>query len=365
MKCSKLFLIIISILLFTSCSVFDDQVNNMEVKDIKKRPVSQGFADYKSVADKSYEKFTLPKSIETYEIKSAYTLECNSPKNSISNDTVLEIYKEFYADKFDKSNITYDENGGIMYTAGENASTYWGHDLSLFSEDYSGLEEGERVIYDVYANGDDSITFGGKAVTVQSIADEINGELKRILSPFYKGLDIKIESLSTVGDDLEFSCSLLYEGMPFQYTPSEYLSYDANNMVYWMFSSVSGVYGSEGFEMIQASPPMIVTDKSELNELVSVDEAVSLLDKELAKYIDYEITDIVLMYCCLTSQPAIDRTNADNEQQAEKTTEEYNMKTKEFTPMWCFEIKSAPESISKQYIKVNAVTGELFMDIRI
>lgn len=359
----KLLLILLSMIILTSCSAFDNQANNQEVKDIKKQAVYDAFSNYSSVSNKSYDKFALPQSIEISEIKNAYMLDCNSPKNSISNDTVLEIYKEFYTDKFDKTNIAYDENGGILYTAGENTSAYWGHDISLFSEDYTGGETEIGKNYDAYANKDDTISLGGKDMTVKSIAEEINGGLKRILLPYYQGLDIKVESLSVVGDDIEFACSLLYDGIPFQYAPSEYLSHDANNMVYWMFSTVSGVYGSGGFKMIQAAPPMTVTDKSELNELVSVDEAVKLLDKELAEYIDYEITDITLMYCCLTSQPTIDRTNTDNEQQAESLTEEYNMKAKTFTPMWCFEIQSTPESISKQYIKINAVTGEMFVDM--
>lgn len=365
MKYTRLFLIVLSVLLLTSCSVFDNKANNMEVKDVKKGPVSQAFVDYESIADKNYDKFTLPKCIEAYDIKNAYVLECNSPKNSISNDTVLEIYKEFYTDKFDKANIAYDENGGILYTAGENTSAYWGHDISLFSEDYTGGETEIGKNYDAYANKDDTISLGGKDMTVKSIAEEINSGLKRILLPFYSEFEIKVETLSVIGDDIEFACSLLYDGIPFQYAPSEYLSYDANNMVYWMFATISGVYGSGGFKMIQAAAPMTVTNKSELSELVSAVEAVKLLDKELAEKTDYKITDITLMYCCLTSQPTIDRTNTDSEQQAEKMTEEYNMKTKEFIPMWCFEINSTQENISKQYIKVNVVTGEMFMDIRI
>ena len=358
-------LVMLCTALMTACSVFDNQANNQEIKDVKKSPVSQAFVDYESIADKNYDKFTLPKIIEAYDVKNAYVLECNSPKNSISNDTAVEIYKLFYGDRFDEANIAYDENGGILYTAGDNTSAYWGHDISLFSEDYTGGETEIGKNYDAYANKDDTISLGGKDMTVKSIAEEINGGLKRILLPFYSEFEIKVETLSVIGDDIEFACSLLYDGIPFQYAPSEYLSHDANNMVYWMFSTVNGVYGSGGFKMIQAAPPMTVTDKSELSELVSVDEAVKLLDKELAEYIDYEITDITLMYCCLTSQPTIDRTNTDNEQQAESLTEEYNMKAKTFTPMWCFEIKTDSELISKQYIKLNAVTGEMFMDIRI
>lgn len=359
----KLLLILLSMIILTSCSAFDNQANNQEVKDIKKQAVYDAFSNYSSVSNKSYNKFALPQSIEISEIKNAYMLDCNSPKNSISNDTVLEIYKAFYGEKYNNNNVTYDDNDGILYSAGENTSTYWGYDISLFSDDYYSYETDSAKQYDAFTDKDESISFRGKTITIQSLSDEINSGLKNILSPFYPGYDIKVESLSILGDNVEFTCSLSKDNISFQYAPSEYLSYDNNNMTYWLFSSVSGIYGINGFKMIQASPQNIITDSSAISEIVPIDEAVAILDKELAENIDFEFTDIRLMYCCLTAQPIIDRMHEEKQKQSEEDTEEYNMKTKEYVPMWCFEIQSTPESISKQYIKINAVTGEMFVDM--
>ena len=83
-----------------------------------------------------------------------------------------------------------------------------------------------------------------------SFCAERNSGLKNILSPFYPGYDIKVESLSILGDNVEFTCSLSKDNISFQYAPSEYMSYDNNNMTYWLFSSVSGIYGINGFTII-------------------------------------------------------------------------------------------------------------------
>ena len=65
----KLLLILLSTIILTSCSAFDNQANNQEVKDIKKQAVYDAFSNYSSVSNKSYDKFALPQSIEISEIK--------------------------------------------------------------------------------------------------------------------------------------------------------------------------------------------------------------------------------------------------------------------------------------------------------
>ena len=71
------------------------------------------------------------------------------------------------------------------------------------------------------------------------------------------------------------------------------------------------------------------------------------------------------MYCCLANQPALDMTEEDNVAKAEQLAEEYNKTPKTFEPMWCFEIKGGEGASegAKEYIKVNALDGEVFVDV--
>lgn len=360
----KLIFIILSLALLTSCSAFDNQANHKEIDNAQKSAVSEAYAGYSNLLEKDYEKFKLPSNIESIDIAKVYELSCNIPKNNISREDIIEIYRSFYGDNFNEDNLFTDEHGGVLYQAGENMSAYWGMDLSLTSEDYS-VTDGSSKEYDTYIDKNEKVKFNNDDITIGDISDNISDDINKLLSSFYPDYTIKVETIKLLDDsNAEFICSLSKDNVSFQYLSSEYLSYDADNMVYWAFSPISGIYGDDGIKMVNASAPNVIVEKTELNEIISVTEAVELLEKELANNMDLEFSDIRLMYCFLTSQPAIDRINSENAEQAEKLTEEYNLKEKKYEPVWCFEIKSEADNVSKQYIKVNAITGELFVDMR-
>ena len=149
----------------------------------------------------------------------------------------------------------------------------------------------------------------------------------------------------TVGR-IDFTASLDYENVPFQYSPSAYSRADnENNMSYWTFLQVTGSIGEDGkFDFINANAPLNILDKTEKTEMIPFVEAVKILETELA------------------NQPALDMTEEDNVAKAEQLAEEYNKTTKTFEPMWCFEIKGGEGA--KEYIKVNALSGEVFIDVQ-
>ncbi|WP_444435834.1 hypothetical protein, partial [Ruminococcus bicirculans (ex Wegman et al. 2014)] len=136
-----------------------------------------------------------------------------------------------------------------------------------------------------------------------------------------------------------------------------------NNMSYWTFLQVTGSIGADGkFDFINANAPLNILDKTEKTEMIPFDEAVKILETELAKGSYYEFSNVELMYCCLANQPALDMTEEDNVAKAEQLAEEYNKTPKNFEPMWCFEIKGGEGA--KEYIKVNALSGEVFIDVQ-
>ena len=343
----------------------DNDKNAQETESVRLVPLAEIFEGYEALQVKEYGQFVLPGEIEKSEIDAAFELGCISPKNSIPDSTVKEIYRVFYNDSYSEENLSTDEHGGILYKAGENLSAYWGMDISLYSEEQTA-PEAFSAQYDAFHNRNDTVSFCGKSYTVKDLADKISSELDSVIAPAYQGYTVRTESVGIGADgDVDFSCSLSKDGIPFQYVSSAYLKNDVNGeMVYWSFSSLGGIYGEKGFKVINAPALNVISESRELKELVPLAGAVEILERELAEYIDLEFSDVRLMYCCLTAQPVIDRTDAGNEQEAERLTEEYNRKTKKYVPMWCFEIKSDREDTAKSYVKVNAVTGELYMDIK-
>ena len=209
------------------------------------------------------------------------------------------------------------------------------------------------------------ITLGGKAIDVT----DIDSGLNNYIADFYKDFTINTKEFSvndTVGR-IDFTASLDYENVPFQYSPSAYSRTDnENNMSYWTFLQVTGSIGEDGkFDFINANAPLNILDKTEKTEMIPFDEAVKILETELAKGSYYEFSNVELMYCCLANQPALDMTEEDNVAKAEQLAEEYNKTPKTFEPMWCFEINGGDGASegAKEYIKVNALGGEVFVDV--
>lgn len=78
------------------------------------------------------------------------------------------------------------------------------------------------------------ITLDGKAIDVT----DIDSGLNNYIADFYKDFTINTKEFSvndTVGR-IDFTASLDYENVPFQYSPSAYSRADnENNMSYWTF----------------------------------------------------------------------------------------------------------------------------------
>ena len=350
--------------LLTGCASADQQRNDNKVDDFRKAPISEAFSEIEMLHKKTYNKFTLPKEIKTLSLSKAYELSSNTPAGSLSEETVKTVYKAFYKDKYSEAALVKDEHGGLLYRAGDNDSSYWGHDLYLVSEDYLPYVEAQPKHYDSYSDSNESVELSDSLTTVGELSERISRELNDLLKPIFGSMTVSVEELDINADDVYFVCSLEMEGIPFQYCPSAYNDNDINgSMVYWSFSSLNGVYSADGFRMINAAAPINVTEKQELNDIVPLTEAVSILDRELANNIKLEFTDIALMYCCLTYQPTIDRVDPEKASEADKMTEEYNLTEKKYVPMWCFRI-AGESPAGTEYVKVNAVTGELFMDVR-
>ena len=274
-----------------------------------------------------------------------------------------KLFKTFYGDDFDESALSTD-NGGIVYQAGMNTSAYWGMDIALYSADYEFQENSSGQTY-VVGLDEGGITLGGKAIDVT----DIDSGLNNYIADFYKDFTINTKEFSvndTVGR-IDFTASLDYENVPFQYSPSAYSRTDnENNMSYWTFLQVTGSIGEDGkFDFINANAPLNILDKTEKTEMIPFDEAVKILETELAKGSYYEFSNVELMYCCLANQPALDMTEEDNVAKAEQLAEEYNKTPKTFEPMWCFEINGGDGASegAKEYIKVNALGGEVFVDV--
>lgn len=346
------------VLMMTGCSSQDNKSNNHSTDDARLEPVEQAYDCCDKLLGSDHSSFKLPEKISKVDFNKVYSLSCNTLKNDDMTNAE-KLFKTFYGDDFDESALSTD-NGGIVYQAGINTSAYWGMDIALYSADYEFQENSSGQTY-VVGLDEGGITLGGKAIDVT----DIDSGLNNYIADFYKDFTINTKEFSvndTVGR-IDFTASLDYENVPFQYSPSAYSRADnENNMSYWTFLQVTGSIGEDGkFDFINANAPLNILDKTEKTEMIPFDEAVKILETELAKGSYYEFSNVELMYCCLANQPALDMTEEDNVAKAEQLAEEYNKTPKTFEPMWCFEINGGEGA--KEYIKVNALDGEVFVDV--
>lgn len=358
----KSVIILTAAIALTGCSAQDNNANKHSTDSAKLVAVDNAYQGCDELLGSDHGSFKLPEKISKEDFDKVYSLTCNTVKNE-DTSKAKAIFKGFYGGDFDENALSAD-NGGIVYQAGANTSAYWGMDIALYSADYEFQETGGGQTY-VVGLDEGGVTLGGKAIDV----GDIDSGLTDLLDDFYSGFTIKTKELSVndTANSLDLTASLDYENVPFQYSPSAYSRADnENNMSYWTFLQVTGSIGADGkFDFINANAPLNILDKTEKTEMIPFDEAVKILETELAKGSYYEFSNVELMYCCLANQPALDMTEEDNVAKAEQLAEEYNKTPKTFEPMWCFEINGGDGASegAKEYIKVNALDGEVFVDV--
>lgn len=357
----KRVVILTAAMALTGCSAQDNNANKHSTDSANLVAVDKAYQGCNELLGSDHGSFRLPEKISKAAFDKVYSLSCNTVKNEDTSKAEA-IFKAFYGDDFDESALSSD-NGGIVYQVGANTSAYWGMDIALYSADYEFHENGGQAY--IVGLDEGGVTFGGKTFD----GADIDSGLNNYLADFYSGFTIETKELSVneTANSLDFTASLAYENVPFQYSPSAYSRTDKeNNLSYWTFLQVTGTVGADGeFDLINANAPFNILDKAEKTEIIPFDEAVKILEAELAKGSYYEFSNVELMYCCLAEQPAVDMTDEDNVAKAEQVAEEYNKAPKVFEPMWCFEINGGEGASlgEKEYIKVNALDGEVFVDV--
>lgn len=369
----KLLSAILLTLLFSSCAFQDNKANNQTTENAELVPSAKAYDGYENYLGQDHKKFKLPQSISKIETNNIYILECNVQENQTSSDDVKSIYKKYYGDSYDEDMLITDPNGGLVYLVGENSSSYWGMDIVLMESsfdaaDYSSDENPLKGRYITDLQSEETVSVSAGQYVIQDECQFINDYTSELLKDFYKGWSFKVKDIYTekVEEEtrLDFSSCLMYENIPFQYSGSEYFIVDNNGSIsYWLTSQLNGVIEDDEFIYIHAGVPYTVLNKTKQDEIISFSEAVRILDDGIAENAGFEFVNAELMYCSLTTQPALDYSENADRNATDKIAEEYQLQTKTFEPYWCFEIANEYTTKIKRYVKVNALTGELFIDM--
>ena len=154
----------------------------------------------------------------------------------------------------------------------------------------------------------------------------------------------------------------LYFGIPFESCGSTFIQSKGDEMTSYGFSYADAEMTSvKDFFLVSNQMNPIIARFEPLDSIISLKGAVEILKNNLARNTDYTFSDIKLMYCCKHTQQNINVQDEDREK-LKKLIAEENTREDVYRPTWYFIIKE--ESDSTCGIKVDAVTGEITMDIQ-
>ena len=352
-----------------SCS--SDTDNTKEVKQSEKVPVSQIYDGYEAVL--GCEHLVLPREITKQDIREVYAFKTvyETPKDSEAN--AKKTFKVFFGDSYDESRITCDDTREYFdYDNGSDFGNYYDGSLSL-TKIYGTVTE--TVSNEPLLIGrDDSKTlntvFPGTELTVGKLPEKLPKDISEIISEQEPDFELQPYSILDTTAGMEHYAllhyGLSYKGLPMQSFMSSlfdrYIEDGEEKLRSYAFSYIEAKFDKDArLISLSTSSPLKIVSSEKQDSIISIAEAVKLLDRELAENIYYEIEDIQLMYCCKTVQPELNVETMGAEK-VKEISEELDKTPNEYDPTWCF-VGSYKNGWQFAWsLKVNAVTGEITID---
>lgn len=372
-------------LMLTGCAEDSDNYKDDSLS-IEKQEISKLYEGYEELQGKNFGTFRMPEHIEPQSIEKVYTLTADVPfeiDDSQKEKEARETFKAFLKDDYDESALTKTPSVMNIYRYSDKngaEGSYYEGAVSICT----GKDVPNKVLYDSDAfefeatyfaekDGDKEIDFGTDKATVRELADYaegvFNGNVPAYSDYHARPYYINVQSNKYgVGRVAEIEMVLEYEGVPFErMTPYSKSSVrdDVEIDTYYSFLTASvSMNGRDSATRLGTSGLFNIKSKTECTELITLGDACEILKSGLAEYLDYEIFDVKLKYVNLFDQEVIYMKELSESEQKELFRRNC-AKERVFEPEWVFSVMSGEgQDAGFSYIKVNAVTGEIEMDLR-
>ena len=287
------------------------------------------------------------------------------------------LFRAFYGDKYDESGCSFVELNEletyiIENYNGKNGETAWlgvsGYSLIGDQNAFANYSQKAVTIDTCFYKDspDKTVELPDGQITLTAAAERFAELFKTTLSDFTFGYEIRPckAVISECGGDkaLRIVGEQLYFGIPFESCGSTFIQSKGDEMTSYGFSYADAEMTSvKDFFLVSNQMNPIIARFEPLDKIIPLKGAVEILKKNLARNTDYTFSDIKLMYCCKHTQQNINVNDEDREK-LKKLIAEENTREDVYRPTWYFIIKE--ESDSTCGIKVDAVTGEITMDIQ-
>ena len=361
----------------TSCYSNDSQ--SIKAKQIEKDPVKNAYNNYTELLSMESDAFSMPEYIETIDFDEIYRFSINRKIDDIYDNESQgnTVFKAFFGAEFDEKECKFiDNNGDKIYSylvGDEIKGSFYNGEIVLYSLDIGELlqDNDNTTIYDIKKEGDKILNLAGGDFTVNSVINSATSELINIIGDTFSQFTVEPKSICTVqtnkGTYSHIVYGLCYKNVPIEAFPSPMFTLSNENGMemqecYQFRNIVVETSSDKKIEFINAMAPYVFYDKEKLEYMISLSGAVDILKNELAPNSNYNITDVKLEYCSKTKKPSV-TTEADygNIEAENKRRDIIRNMHDEFVPTWCFIVDR--DERSSFNIKVNAITGELTLDM--
>ena len=343
----------------------------------EKKEISKLYEGYEELQGKDFGLFRMPEHIEPQSFEKAYKFKASVKYGSKDNlEQAKKICKAFFGDQYEENSFTVDTSvfEKIHYrdSKGNICDYYDGFTGMSFADRVNLQEANFEGIYRVSTDGEKVIDFGTEKSTVAEVADSARRFFNENISAYSdyhaEPQDIYLFSYGR-RKIAEIIYRVEYEGIPFEEYPSPTgKSIDLGNgmasMSFYSFVQPNlDVFGKDEFSNFHSDPPYVIKSKEEVSKLYSLKDACEILKNGLAEYSLYSFDDVKLMYVNLfTSETPENMMKLTNEEQREYFKKSAETE-REFTPTWAFIVNDNGSGFGRKLIKVNAITGEITIDV--
>ena len=367
----KIVSLALSALLLVSCS--SGNSSNAGGSNLTAESVKSAYNGADELKGKAFDKFSLPSDFNIADLEKVYTIKYNTVPPQFDNEKLKELYKRYAGDTYDPNNLVSDGSFGLMYSGkktGDISGIVYDGLISMKRiENYTGPmdEEITRQRYYVEGDRDSVITVNGQDTSIVQEAEIIDKKLNDLFQGFFDPFEIKtvffeVES----GGYITFNSAFSLDGVILQPFGTDYIkTIEGEGREFADVFIVGGQIDTKNeISLIFVQNIPTILEKQRQDSLISLKRAVGILQSELPNYSNFDFTDIRLMYCGLVINPRmssiVNNAELDSQQQ-----EVFRAEEKHLDPTWCFFLGThqIEEGFRERCVKVNAVTGELFIDI--
>ena len=369
-------------LLLVSCAAQENGLKTKDTDAAEKAPVSQIWDGYEALQGRQYgNAFTLPEKIEPVSVEQLYSFV---PKDDPEWDKVRAgaetFFKAMYGSSFDSGSIR------------ESVSPSGKQQIEYLTPDDDALAASSGIVYAYRSGGsfdsvsgqpellgsydpkkdrDVSLELEDGGCTVGELCGNVTEFLKEAFYPLYDGYELEPVNVSyqcladmrktayvIVGIKRDGIFMEKYQSKLFEQEHRE--SYDV--LTYYSFNQMDlTMAGADN--ILNFSNVTLISKMQEepLQEIIPLTEAVKLLEASLAEQSGYVFETVELMYCQKFTYPAL---TGDAQVNSEILADYGEIPDQPFVPTWCFSWETQQGSGTfVHHIKVNAVTGEVTVDI--